>query len=183
MKQQLEKQARIANRAQSGVKSENGFSENSEPAKEIIARRRKSTNMRSELDNEEGKPVRVARGLVVFSEEAKPVVKQENVNRDAEFVENLNASFEKERGHKIRINTKPGFKAQPSFSELAAKVSKVSSTGLMRGKVASSGLKSSGFGVPKILGRRETNPENKFLKPNLKEHLESMDNKEIFELF
>ena len=96
---------------------------------------------------------------------------------DAEFVENLNASFEKERGHKIKI--KGLSKSQPSFSELAAKMSKVGA-GPMRGKVASSGLKSSGFGVPKILGRRETNPENKFLKPNLKEHLESMDNQENF---
>lgn len=66
MKQQLEQQARIANRAQSGVKTENGFTESSEPAKEIIARRRKSANMRSELDNEEGKFSRSRLKLALF---------------------------------------------------------------------------------------------------------------------
>ena len=95
---------------------------------------------------------------------------------DAEFVKTLNASFEKERGHKIQIRRDSGvIRTELSFSELAAKMSKAKGS-VVRGKVASSGLKSGGFGVPKILGRRETNTENKFLKPNLKEHLESMDN-------
>ena len=56
-----------------------------------------------------------------------------------------------------------------SFSQLSNKMAP-------RGKkmAVSSGLTKSSFGVPKILGRREPQG-NQFLKPNLEEHLESMN--------
>ena len=55
LKQQMEQEQRIKNRAQSGLlTNENGTLAEEPVNNEIIARRRKSANMRSDLDNEEG---------------------------------------------------------------------------------------------------------------------------------
>lgn len=154
---EAERQARIANRASQDLASQNGIAQMDELQNDpggIISRSRRAANIRAATN---------------FQEESAPIMITKKEPDDAEFVQNLNNSFKKERGFSIKLNPESEANKNLSFSQLASKISHRGKVG----KVASSGLKSSGFAT-KILGRRESQP-NQFSKPNLEEHLELMN--------
>lgn len=154
---EAERQARIANRASQDL-NQGGLSEeqiqNETDPGGIISRSRRAANIRSTGSSQE--------------EPNTPVVMKRE-NDDAEFVQNLNNSFKKERGFQIKLNLDSEANKNLSFSQLASKISHRGKVG----KVPSSGLKSGNFAT-KILGRRESQP-NQFSKPNIEEHLELMN--------